>query len=90
MPLSDKESELRHHARVAIARGTLPCEESDHIYGRRGSGEPCALCHEVIPTDVIAYWTPVQGRILQFHIQCYKAWQLECARAIDLKKGPIP
>lgn len=75
------ERELRRRAREEIEKGALPQHSITLVWGGPGSGEPCAVCGELIRTSQVEYemTDPGGGAALRFHLACHWVWQLECA-----------
>ena len=90
--LTRLESELRDRARDLIREGRLPDRAPARVWGGPGSGVPCALCAQVIPSTEMEYEADATlanaVHTLHFHFVCHAAWQLECLRAdFDARAG---
>lgn len=58
-----------------LASGKLPYEHPMEITGGDGSGEPCALCGELIDRSDIEIEAVYPRRSLHFHVACNNAWK---------------
>lgn len=80
---STRQTELRALARKRIERHELPRQEPSHIWGGRGSGQPCSLCHSpILPSECEYELEQCEAgivRVYRLHVACETVWQLECA-----------
>lgn len=86
MPLTVVESRLRQLARERISKGSLPCALPSRVWGGKAYDQRCSLCDQDIESNDIEYEVAVDSQVLHLHILCHGAWQLECARALELKR----
>ena len=89
MPLTRLQTELHREARGRIAQGELPYPPR-RVWAGKGTEAPCTLCGEPISSAMIEYEVQVKNGFLRFHYICHGVWQLECARATQLRKRSSP
>jgi len=70
------KEQLVQLARERIADNSLPRTGTFRTFGGTGSGKPCALGREIIPSDVIEIIVEYDDRHAEiiFHARCHAAW----------------
>jgi hypothetical protein len=89
------EPRLREKAREAVRAGKLPVRPADRTFGAAGSGQPCAVCGEVIRRDQaeieIEFERP-GGEFgidrFRLHPRCFAAWEFERTKVGSPERGP--
>jgi hypothetical protein len=63
-------------ARERIADNSLPRTGKFRTFGGPGSGKPCALCREIIPSDLVEIIVESDDGHAEFifHARCHAAW----------------
>jgi len=66
------EQQIRGIIREKLQKGSLPRRQSDRTWGGRGSGRPCAVCDQEIPSSVSEIEDrDDDGNPLVFHARCH-------------------
>jgi hypothetical protein len=70
------KEDLVQLARERIADHSLPRTGKFRTWGGQGNGNPCALCREIIPPDLVEIIVePDNGHAdIVFHARCHAAW----------------
>ena len=66
--------DLFTRVRERLLDGTLWPVIEDHVIGGPGTGEPCAVCDEIIRRGESEYEVTGPLMIVHVHIACYHAW----------------
>lgn len=79
--------DLQALARERILSSELPLTRCTRVFGGRGSGQSCALCHKPIGTAEIEYEVEAQDApgksLLAFHIECCAVWRSTCQHLLN-------
>jgi hypothetical protein len=67
--------------RERIIDGSLWPLTDDHVIGGAGTGIPCAVCDETIPSAESEYEVAGPVMIVRVHVACYHAWRGESQRS---------
>lgn len=76
------EETLRQTACKRLDATELPVVRVEDLGAGPGSGNRCDLCGSTISKDQIEYAVQMGARMMNFHIICFSAWQIECAKRI--------
>jgi hypothetical protein len=70
------KQQLVQLARERIAANILPRTGKFRTFGGTGSGKPCALCGEIIPSDIVEIIAERDDDHAEFvfHARCHAAW----------------
>jgi len=72
---------LRENARAALSAKTLPLRRPDRMWGGRGDGAPCAICHSPVRADELEFeleYLSADGLANHHvHVPCFTAWERE-------------
>jgi hypothetical protein len=66
--------------RERILDGTLWPLTDGHVIGGVGTGQPCAVCDEIITSAETEYEVAGPVIIVRVHVACYQAWSGESQR----------
>ena len=73
--------DLFARVRERLLDGTLWPLTDGNVLGSPGTGEPCAVCDEIIRRGESEYEVKGPLMIVQVHIACYHAWTGESQRS---------
>ena len=95
--MPEVERRLRDKAREKLSNGTLPLVKPDRTWGGPGSGLECSVCELHVTNEQIeleVQFVRARGRplVLNFHLACFSAWELERGLLVraSLTKAPSP
>ena len=77
---------LRANAREALRARTLPIRRADRMWGGRGDGAECSLCHAPVNPDELEFeleYILADGLAKHHvHVYCFTAWERERDNAL--------
>jgi hypothetical protein len=81
---------LADDIRCKVDARVLPRGTPDNVSARRGDGQQCHACDDLISTGQVEYGVDLPGLgTLLFHASCFGLWEAEMLRRGWLKQ-PVP
>jgi hypothetical protein len=72
---------VREKAREALRARTLPTRAADRMWGGRGEGARCSICHLSVKADELEFeleYLMADGIATHHvHVHCFTAWECE-------------
>jgi hypothetical protein len=84
-----EDPNLRLLIKAKLDDGALPNEGIHHVYGKRGSGEFCDACEQII-TDLQLLMEGFGSKVggVRFHLKCFHIWDAERREEGHEASGP--
>ena len=84
-----EDPNLRPLIKAKLDDGALPHEGILYVYGKRGSGESCDACEQII-TDLQLLMEGLGPNVsgVRFHLKCFHIWDAERSEEGHEASGP--